>query len=166
MKPIQGYETIYAITAKGGVVNILTGKLLKPVVVNGYARVSLYKNGKAKIHRVHRLVAMAYIPNPDNLPEVDHIDEDKLNNHVSNLRWCTNQTNCNWYQNNAPIISDSTAKPFKVNGKDCPSIAKFSQLVVNQQPHRKIDTVRKEVRRFLNSSRQFACLYGFTLEKY
>lgn len=56
---------------------------------DGYARCNLGKNKK----RVHRLVAMAFIPNPDNLPVVDHIDGDKLNNNVENLRWVTQQEN-------------------------------------------------------------------------
>ena len=54
----------------------------------GYLQVSLYKNNKHKNHTVHRLVAYMFIPNPNNLPEVNHKDEDKTNNMVSNLEWC------------------------------------------------------------------------------
>ena len=66
-------------------------RLLKQVTTNkGYNRVSL---GSSKLHSVHRLVAEAYIPNPDNHPHINHIDEDKSNNSVSNLEWCNPQQN-------------------------------------------------------------------------
>ena len=68
--------------------------LLKPSVNNnGYYQVSLSKDGKAKPFRVHRLVAVAFIPNPDNLPIINHKDENKLNNNADNLEWCTQQYN-------------------------------------------------------------------------
>lgn len=60
---------------------------------HGYLYVALSKNGKKDYLRVHRLVAEAFIPNPDNLPEVNHKDEDKTNNQVNNLEWCTPHDN-------------------------------------------------------------------------
>ena len=56
---------------------------------NGYSRILLYKNGKYKLAQVHRLVAMAFIPNPENKPCVNHLDENTRNNHISNLEWTT-----------------------------------------------------------------------------
>jgi len=64
----------------------------------GYEYVNLCKNGKYKHFLIHRLVAIHYIPNPENKPCVDHIDGNKLNNNVSNLRWTTNIKNLNNYQ--------------------------------------------------------------------
>jgi len=61
---------------------------------HGYHQVFLCKDGKRKQFRVNRLVAQAYIPNPDNKPEVDHIDKDRTNNDISNLRWVTSSENC------------------------------------------------------------------------
>ena len=62
----------------------------------GYKTVSLTKDGKTKTLFVHRLVAEAFIPNADNLPMVNHKDEDKTNNFVENLEWCTNDYNINY----------------------------------------------------------------------
>ena len=62
----------------------------------GYLRVQLYSNNKAKRFFVHRLVAITFIPNPDNLPEVNHIDEDKTNNRVDNLEFCDHKYNLNF----------------------------------------------------------------------
>jgi len=71
------------------------GGFLKHVKTHaGYHRVYLWRDGKGKYVPVSRLVAIHYIPNPENKPEVDHIDRDKDNNHISNLRWATKQENC------------------------------------------------------------------------
>ena len=72
-------------------------KELKFKVIGGYLRVVLYKDGKQKNYYVHRLVATAFIPNDDteNKTDVNHIDENKQNNHVSNLEWCTREQNIN-----------------------------------------------------------------------
>ena len=68
-------------------------KLLKFNIVHGYNTVYLSKIGKRTATRVHRLVAQAFIPNPDNLPQVNHKDKNRLNNRVDDLEWCTQQYN-------------------------------------------------------------------------
>ena len=71
-------------------------KLLNQYInANGYKRVSLYVDGSPKHRMVHRLVAFTFIPNPDNLPEIDHIDNNPANNHVDNLRWISKADNVN-----------------------------------------------------------------------
>jgi len=101
-KPVNGYEGIYEISNLGRVKSLnyrRTGneKILKQVKkTKGYLALTLYKNGSYKQHRIHRLVADAFIPNPDNLPQVNHIDEDVTNNRVDNLEWCDNKYNCNY----------------------------------------------------------------------
>lgn len=101
-KDIKGYEGLYKVSNLGNVKN-KHSKLLKPDYSNkGYACVILRKNGVNKKHRVHRLVAEAFIPNPDNLPEIDHKDENKANNEASNLKWCTHKQNMEAYRKNHP----------------------------------------------------------------
>lgn len=95
---INGIETQYEISNKGNVRNFKTNKILQPEVSNcGYLRVGMYyvKDGKRyHIHgSVHRLVALAFIPNPDNLPQVNHKDGDKTNNKVNNLEWSSPSDN-------------------------------------------------------------------------
>lgn len=101
-RDVVGYEGLYQVSNWGRVKSLNynhTGKekILKLGKNNfGYLRVSLCKNGKEKNHKVHRLVAEAWLPNPDNLPCVNHKDEDKANNRVENLEWCDRAYNCNY----------------------------------------------------------------------
>jgi len=84
----------YLIYEDGRVYSKYTKRFMKPKNNGtGYLHLGLSKNGKRKFHSVHRLVAIHYIPNPHNKKEVDHIDRNKENNHVSNLRWATHSEN-------------------------------------------------------------------------
>lgn len=84
----------YAISEEGVVINQSTDRILTPTVYGpGYLRVALCKEGKQYQLLVHRLVAMTFIPNPDNLPIVHHIDGDPSNNHINNLKWCSVKEN-------------------------------------------------------------------------
>ena len=99
-KDIKGYEGLYKVSNYGNVKSLNynhTGKerLLKPKIET-YYRITLSNYGVVKLYLIHRLVAEAFIPNPDNLPQVNHKDENKHNNHVYNLEWCTNKYNLNY----------------------------------------------------------------------
>lgn len=99
-KDIEGYED-YQISNLGNVKSLRFGKekILKPVKDGKkYLCVVLYKQGKHKMCKVHRLVAQAFIPNPNNLPQINHKDEDKTNNQVNNLEWCDCQYNIDYSQ--------------------------------------------------------------------
>lgn len=101
-KDIAGYEGKYQVSNLGNVRSlqyhnakgIMRIGYLKPAVDNkGYLRCALSKENKLKTFKVHRLVASAFIDNPDNLPQINHKDGNKLNNHVENLEWCNNSQN-------------------------------------------------------------------------
>ena len=94
-KEIEGFEGLYEVSTKGRVRNKKTNRILGGGYDNiGYRFVLLCKaNSKPKQIKVHRLVALAFIPNPNKLPQVNHIDEDKLNNDVKNLEWVTASQN-------------------------------------------------------------------------
>ena len=117
-KDVPGYEGIYQVSNLGRIKRLPLGKqwpyrrthnnIRKQHIKNGYCQVNLSKNNEVKWYGVHRLVAMAFIPNPYNYPQVNHKDEDKTNNFVfvntdgtidydkSNLEWCTQSYNNLW----------------------------------------------------------------------
>jgi len=99
MIPIKGYER-YVVSEDGVVTNTKTGKALSwHLNENGYMYVSLHREGKSSTRTVHRLVAEAYIPNPENKPFVNHKDANRANPHKDNLEWCTQSENiCHAYR--------------------------------------------------------------------
>jgi hypothetical protein len=93
-KPVVGFEDYYLISKDGEVYSIRTGKILRVKTShNGYLGVQFNIKGKPTDFRINRLVAMTYLPNPKNLPEVNHKDFNPLNNNVNNLEWCTHFEN-------------------------------------------------------------------------
>lgn len=89
MRDIKGYEGHYAITSCGRVWSYKSEKFILPHDNGGgYLIIDLCKNGVRKHHYAHRLVAQAYLPNPDNLPQVNHKDECTTHNYLNNLEWC------------------------------------------------------------------------------
>lgn len=102
-KKIKDYN--YEVSNYGRVRRIETNRVLKTFYdKDKYVMVSLCKKSKCKRFRLHRLVALAFIPNPNKLPQVNHIDENKDNNNVNNLEWCNNKYNSN-YGNRNRLIS-------------------------------------------------------------
>ena len=104
---------------ENGEIRKVTGKQAPKIMYpkissDGYYNLGLRDvNGKRCWLRVHRLVALTYLPNPSNLPEVNHKDENKLNNHVSNLEWCTTFYNCNYGNRNKHISESNKGKKRK-----------------------------------------------------
>lgn len=98
------------INNNGEIISTLNGKkkvLSQGVSTRGYKQIGFRQNGKIKVYTIHRLVAEAFIPNPENKPCINHIDTNKFNNNVSNLEWCTYKENYthaknNGLQNNLP----------------------------------------------------------------
>lgn len=94
-KPVAGYEDIYEVSADGQVRNVKRAgrKMAGVTVTHGYKAVTLYKEGQRKMMLLHRVVAEAFIPNPENKPQVNHINGNKADNRVENLEWATAQEN-------------------------------------------------------------------------
>ena len=108
-KNIQGYEGIYMISNLGRVKSLSRFReigygrkqpikeiILKQYIRDGYYTVTLNKNSKGKPFRVHRLIAQEFVPNPQGLECVNHKDENRLNNRIENLEWCTRVYNLNY----------------------------------------------------------------------
>ena len=96
-KDIKGYEGLYHISNLGRVKTVRKNYIKKLYErPDGYTQVCLCKKGKVTTRRIHILVAKAFIPNPLNLPEVNHKDENKTNNCVDNLEWCNTTYNKNY----------------------------------------------------------------------
>lgn len=118
-KEIEGYSGLYAVSNYGRVKSLGNGnsnnskeRILKPAKnSDGYLVVGLYKEGKCKFYKIHRLVAQAFIPNPNNYPQVNHKDEDKTNNKVENLEWCTHFYNINYGTRNQKVAERHINNP-------------------------------------------------------
>lgn len=100
-KDIKGYDGLYQVSNLGRVKSLGNDKSRKEKILKaettkgGYLRVNLYKKMKGKHMLIHRMVADAFIPNPENKPYIDHIDGNPFNNSIDNLRWCTHKENMN-----------------------------------------------------------------------
>lgn len=161
--PIMGYEGLYAVNEMGQVLSYpkptnnryLTPRWMTPSIASrsktgkkggtGYSTVQLFKDGKMKVIAVHRLVAQAFIPNPNNLPQVNHKDGNKQNNNKSNLEWCTVKYNANYKRPEVP------AKPPKKPMTDLDDKLKsilsahrsfvFNSCAGGEYTHNAIDTI-------------------------
>lgn len=137
-KPIKGYEGLYEISNKGRVKSLaryykafgyrkirIEEKIMSPVESpQGYYQIGLSKEGAKKHVQIHRLVAQAFIPNPQNLPFINHKDENKKNNCIDNLEWCTPEYNVNYGSGIAR--AEETRKTKKI--KRAEKIRKAKQL--------------------------------------
>lgn len=158
---IKGYEGLYQISRNGvirsldkylpmpnGGEKLVKEKILKPYKNReGYLRVALSKNGKVKHYLIHRLVAEAFIDNPNNLPHIDHINTDRTDNRVENLRWCTHKENMN------NSITKTKISNFMIGKKGIkhPSSKIVLQLSKDGELIKKWDCIR-DVYRHLNIS--------------
>ena len=118
-KKVKGWDK-YSVNEVGDVRNDCTGKLLKWGLDKrwGYYNVCLYDGKKRQGKWVNRLVAEAFIPNPENLPQVNHKDENKGNNSVENLEWCTAKYNSNYGAHNLKISKALSKRVYQYDGDE------------------------------------------------
>ena len=126
-KDVVGYEGLYKVSDRGNVHSVVRkdsigskcgGRILKPNYdKDGYLNVNLCNNGKVKTKKIHRLVAEAFLPNPNGLPQINHIDEIKDNNNVENLEWCTSKYNLNHGTRTERVVKIQSKKVRAVNIK-------------------------------------------------
>lgn len=126
-KRVKGFSN-YEVSNFGNVKNSIKNKLMTiSIRKNGYCVVKLSNNGISKECRVHRLVAIAFIDNPNNLPYINHKDENKTNNHFSNLEWCDSLYN-NTYGTRCQRQANSIKKPIKQCDMQGNIIKEFSSI--------------------------------------
>lgn len=128
-KDINGYESIYQVSNLGNIRCLHFGNKNSNVIKNlkasfnnaGYLKIELHKDGKRKMFYVHRIVANAFIPNPNNLPQINHIDGDKTNNKISNLEWVTSKENINHaISNNLATMNHMSGRKGKLHPNSKP----------------------------------------------
>lgn len=113
MKDVVGYEGLYQVREDGEIWSVNRNKFLaQRYDKSGYKRVNLHKDGVMTVLYVHRIVAEAFIPNPENKKTVNHTDENKKNNHWTNLSWMTQKEN-NAYGTRSARIAASQSKPIR-----------------------------------------------------
>ena len=165
-KDIEGFEGLYQVSNLGRVKSLnykRTGKekIMKGVDDGrGYLILSLYREGKGKTCKIHKLVAQAFLENPNSLPEVNHKDEDKTNNKVENLEWCTRAYNLT-YNGRAEKVGKKlrgrklTEEHIKKISKPVFSVDKESGLIMWWQSAREAEKCTG-----INNSNIIACCKG------
>jgi archaeosine-15-forming tRNA-guanine transglycosylase len=115
-KDIEGYENIYQVSNLGRIrrVNQSGYRIRKQKVNKGYFLITLSKDAIQKTFLVHRLVGLAFVDNPKMKPEINHLDENKLNNRANNLQWVTSKENANWGTRNSRISEYVRHNPVSV----------------------------------------------------
>ena len=135
-QPIQGHPN-YLITEDGRVFTA-KGRELRPTPNhNGYLTVNLRTDGKQHLRRVHRLVALAYVPNKEGKPDVNHIDGNKRNNHKTNLEWVTNEEN-HWHAAKMGLLHTTPVDMLDKDGnlvRSFPSLKSAEEYVGAKRPN-------------------------------
>lgn len=178
-KDIEGYEGLYQVSNLGNVKSLyreydLSNKFgfIRHVVIeehfmriqkcsNGYRFVALSKNSKVKQHLIHRLVAAAFIPNPDNLPQVNHKDECIENNTADNLEWCSAKYNANYGTRNERCYPKKQCRPVNQLTKDGEFIKRWDSL---GDVYRNLGIDRTQIVRVCRHKKDYVTAGGYKWE--
>lgn len=170
-KDIKGYEGLYQVSNYGRIKSLdridakgnrrKSALRIQGITKCGYYTVRLCKNGKLKNYLVHRLVAEAFIPNPYNLPCVNHKDENKQNNNVDNLEWCTKEYNNNYGTKIERQIekSSKTVFQYSLNGE------LINEFTSTQDVERKLGYCQPGISRCCNGKYKTAYGYKWSYNK-
>lgn len=134
---------------------------------NGYQQIKLSQNNHNSLLRVHRVVAQTFIPNPDNLKEIDHIDGDKQNNSITNLRWCSRHTNLKHVYELNPNVQKYKMKTILGQNKQIiiffPSLFSAGKYVASHISHHTVMAAVSTINAIIDN--QYKLAYGFKWEK-
>lgn len=158
-KEIEGY-TDYMVSNLGRVKSLKFSKekiLKSSKLNNGYLFVNLCKDGKYKPYLIHRLVAQAFLPNPDNLPQVNHRNENKTDNRVENLEYCNSQYNNNYGTRNERVIK-SLSIPILQFNLDGELVRKWNSIT---QVERELGFDKGNISRSCKQQYGFKSAYGY-----
>lgn len=175
MVDVIEYKGLYTVDSDGNIYNLKSGRQMRyRSNGKGYMLVNLSNNGKVTTHKVHRLVMTSFYPEVDHTLTVDHIDGNKANNAITNLRWCTHKENVGFYYENNPNkkakpsikvygtredMRKVISKPIIVNGFEWSSIHAASKHIASIE-NKNENTIRKELRNYVQGKRMEWCMYG------
>ncbi len=157
LKLIKGYENIYVISSKGeiyslprknGVGSRLVFKIRKPRLNKGYLEIGLSKNAKVIWFKVHRLVAITFIPNPNKLPHINHKNGIKVDNRVKNLEWCTNSHN-NTHARKLGLMGGEKGNTSKLTEKQVKEIRRLYPNLSSLQLAKKYNVVKSTISKII-----------------
>jgi len=155
-KDIPGYEGLYKISDLGNIYSTITNKIRKLMRdKDGYLQLNLCKNKEVWQQKVHRLVAQTFIPNVNNYKEINHKDENKANNSVINLEWCTRKYNMN-YGNRSFIAAEKRCMPVIQTDLSGNEIARYKSV---KEAARHIKKYQSNISRCCRGMRSMA--YGY-----
>lgn len=158
-KPIKNYEDRYEVSDTGlikslkanrGVGSRLEDRQRKTTLNKGYESVALCKDGKLRYFQVHRLVAEAFIENPNDLPQVNHKNGNKLDNRASNLEWCTHQYNQIHARENG-LMGGERGNTTKLTERDIRAIRRLYPKVNSRELAEAFDVGQNAVRKIINN---------------